>query len=663
MRSWIIRGLLALILPCGMTLSAVVAQQPSQDLEALEEEAVKQAVALVAPSVVRIETVGGLDRVGQVLTGTAPTTGVVVSADGYVISSAFNFASKPASILVTLADGRRFPAEQVAMDQSRMLTLLKVAGDNLSLTPAQAAPDDGIKVGQWAIALGRTYNSPQPSVSLGIVSAVKRIWGKALQTDAKISPVNYGGPLIDIEGRVLGVLVPLSPQATGQVAGVEWYDSGIGFAIPLADVYAALPRLKLGKDLFPGLMGITVKGRDIYEGQPTIDRVRYGSPAYDAKLKDGDQIVEIDGRKIVRHAQILHALGNKYAGDKIVVKIKRGTEELSRDLTLVDKLVPYESAYLGVLPNREPVSAPAVAGVTVRYVFADSPAQQAGIERGDVIVRCQDRDATTSSALLDQISRQRPGDKVKLTVRRGTASREIEVALTSLPDTIADDLRAVAVPAGAAPAADKAGPKLGKFEEDMPAHEHKFWAYVPEDYNADHRYSLLVWIHPGRDTMEADITKHWKPLCDEKGIILLAPKAKQPLGWNADESEFVKDAVELMLEKYAIDKSRIVLHSMTTSGPFAYQLAFKHRDLFHGVNIVQTPLTAPPPDNEPEHRVQFLLYSFANDAQHKATSATATGLRGLKFPVTLRVIEDGATEYPSNYADEMSRWLDALDRI
>ena len=75
----------------------------------------------------------------------------------------------------------------------------------------------------------------KPNISVGIVSAVNRIWGKAIQTDAKISPTNYGGPLVDIAGRVLGVLVPLSPMATDELAGVEWYDSGIGFAVPLDD--------------------------------------------------------------------------------------------------------------------------------------------------------------------------------------------------------------------------------------------------------------------------------------------------------------------------------------------------------------------------------------------------------------------------------------------
>ena len=172
---------------------------------------------MVAPSVVRIQTVGGLDRVGRVLTGTAATTGVVVSADGFVISSAFNFVSRPSSVLVTLFDGRRFPAKIVANDRARMLTLLKIEADGLSV-PRVAARKD-FRVGQWAIAMGRTYESPLPSLSVGIISALDRIWGRALQTDAKISPANYGGPLVDIRGQVIGVLVPLSQRQAGRTAG------------------------------------------------------------------------------------------------------------------------------------------------------------------------------------------------------------------------------------------------------------------------------------------------------------------------------------------------------------------------------------------------------------------------------------------------------------
>ena len=101
-------------------------------------------------------------------------------------------------------------------------------------------------------------------MAVGILSALNRVWGKAIQTDAAVSPNNYGGPLVDVRGRVLGVLVPLSPQGADELAGVEWYDSGIGFAIPLEDIQNILPRWKKGEDLHAGRAGLSLKGPNPY---------------------------------------------------------------------------------------------------------------------------------------------------------------------------------------------------------------------------------------------------------------------------------------------------------------------------------------------------------------------------------------------------------------
>ena len=104
-------------------------------------------------------------------------------------------------------------AQRIASDKSRLLTLLKIEATGLPVP--RHVPKNEIAEGQWSIALGRTLDAKRaqvPSVSVGIISATGRIWGKALQTDAKISPINYGGPMIDIEGRVQGILVPASPQ-------------------------------------------------------------------------------------------------------------------------------------------------------------------------------------------------------------------------------------------------------------------------------------------------------------------------------------------------------------------------------------------------------------------------------------------------------------------
>ena len=130
------------------------AQPPAgDDLDALQEKAIKAAVARVAPCVVRIETSGGTDIVGlgprggqQVRKGAGPTSGVIVTADGYLISSAFNFANKPASIFVSVPghkDG--YVAKLIATDTTRMLTLLKI--DATGLPVPEPAPKKDIRIG------------------------------------------------------------------------------------------------------------------------------------------------------------------------------------------------------------------------------------------------------------------------------------------------------------------------------------------------------------------------------------------------------------------------------------------------------------------------------------------------------------------------------------
>src|SRR5208282_2874215 len=174
----------------------------AEDLNTLEQKALIDAVDRVAPSVVRIETVGGLERVDRVLFGAGPTTGLIIDSKGYIVSSAFNFVNKPASILVRLPDGGRKPAKLVARDHNCQFVLLKIEPDHPLPVP-EVAPQSEMRVGQWCVAVGRTFEESRPNMAVGILSAVGRVWGKALQTDAPASPNNYGGPLIDIRGRVM----------------------------------------------------------------------------------------------------------------------------------------------------------------------------------------------------------------------------------------------------------------------------------------------------------------------------------------------------------------------------------------------------------------------------------------------------------------------------
>jgi serine protease Do len=629
-------------------------------LEQAEEQAFKEAAVLASPSIVRIDTVGGLDIVGRTLTSTAPTTGLIVSEDGFIVSSAFNFLSKPASVLITLPDGRRFPAKTIATDRLRMITLLKIEVSGLKVP--KVSPKAGIKVGQWSIALGRTYDSALPSISVGIVSAVDRIWGKAIQTDAKISPVNYGGPLVDTEGRVMGILVPLSPQGNSESAGVEWYDSGIGFAIALEDVYAVLDRLKLGEDLRPGLSGVAIKSADLYAIQPVIDRVRYNSPAYKAGFRAGDIIELVNGQPIKRLVQLFDQLKSRLEGDAIEMTVSRGEEKITQRLTLVGELLPYEVAFLGVLPQRSSVSAAAAQenGINVRFVYSDSPAATSGIKQGDRLVTVNGQAITDVAGLRDQLSRIRPETEIQLDVLRDGKLSTLSTTPGSVPQNIPDEIPAVVV----ANTEKVEEPKTGRFTGKVDGYEDEYWAFVPESYAPAQSYSLLVWLHPTNTTMEATLYREWKTICEQRGIILLAPKTSTRTGWTPNHAEYVRDAVVDFQKKYNIDASRTAVHGLASGGEFAASVAFRFPELFRGIALASAALKEAPPEHSPEFQVQFHLIYGDRDPEGGLVQRTAAGLSKLKFPVTLRKIEGHRAGYPSKDAvEEMARWLDALDRL
>ncbi|MBN2292546.1 MAG: PDZ domain-containing protein [Pirellulales bacterium] len=310
-------------------------------LDAAEEKAFRAAVARVAPSVVRLETVGGLERAEGVVFGNGPTTGLIIDDQGYIVSSGFNFLRKPDSILVQLADGSRKAARLLATDHSRKLVLLKIESGGNTVLPAPVfAERKNIRPGQWAIGVGRTFPGNHPNISVGIVSAVNRIWGKAIQTDAAVSPNNYGGPLIDIYGRVMGLLVPMSPEGEGQTAGLELYDSGIGFAVPSDDLLRSIERLKKGDDLFGGFLGIVSKQPNLSMAEAVVEGCAPGSPAQKAGLKTGDRILSVDGRKIDRATDLREAVARRYAGEKIKIEVLRNDQKMPFEIELVPPPAP-----------------------------------------------------------------------------------------------------------------------------------------------------------------------------------------------------------------------------------------------------------------------------------------------------------------------------------
>ncbi|MEX2118043.1 MAG: PDZ domain-containing protein [Pirellulales bacterium] len=675
-----IRNLFVFSLLVSLPAGVLSAQD---DIELAEERAIKAAVEHVAGSVVSIETVGGLERSGQVLFGTGPTTGLIVSDDGYVVSSAFNFAQKPTSILVSLADGTRLPAQLVATDHSRMLVLLKVAAGEPLPVP-EAAPAAQMMVGQWSIAVGRTFEGSQPNLSVGIVSALERIWGKALQTDAKISPANYGGPLVDIRGRVLGVLVPLSPTESGEVAGVEWYDSGIGFAIPLEHLNAVLPRLKAG-DLKPGLLGISMSGRDVYSDPAVIAACRPNSPAYEAGLKSGDRIVSVEGRPIERQAQLLYEINRRYAGDTVALTVQRGDEQFERPVKLVDHLEPYQRAFLGILavrsthlaepaaaepPATEPRAAdqPAAepAGVQVRYVYPESPAAKAGLQAGDVISSFNEKPLGGRDELAEALAALKVAQQVPLAIRRGDETLSLEVELAAEPETVPDELPAPAGPAPAAepePAdAEEAMPQRGVIALKVPEFQNDCLVYVPESYRTSASHGLVVWLHPAGGSKDDELVARWQGHCERLGLILIAPKAADPARWRREDIDFIKKAIDQLRQSHAIDPLRVAAVGQQMGGSLAYVLAFAHRDLVRGVAALDAPLGGSPPDNDPVYRLTFYV-TKSGSMQAQLIDAAVKLLRDRKYAVVVPAAAQQAAALSDAELAPLLRWLDSLDRL
>ena len=255
------------------------------------------------------------------------TSGVVLTSDGWVLISRFALNLDPTTVLVTVPGMGTFTAERAGEDTSRGIALVKIDAEGLPV-PEFVQPA-AVKVGQWAFALGRTFAQDEPTVHLGIVSAKDRLFGRALQIDAYTSPANYGGAVVDIHGRVLGVAVPLSPS--GRNAGVEWYDSGIGFATTIADIQPLLERMKDGQILQRGWLGVQLSTSHLGPGAKITGTPKAGA-AVEAGLRKGDVIMKVDGVDVLNGPHFQMLVSSRLGGDACAFVVQHRRTGALRDV-------------------------------------------------------------------------------------------------------------------------------------------------------------------------------------------------------------------------------------------------------------------------------------------------------------------------------------------
>lgn len=646
--------------------------QEKNDLADLEQQAIRQAAARVADAVVQIRTIGGASEVAGKLLNQGPTTGLIVSAEGYVVSSAANLAGNPTSIIVRTASDEQLPAELVGRDEVRMLALLKVDLKNLP-TELSPVPAEEVQPGQWAIALGRVFDAERTNLSVGVISATGRMHGRAVQTDANVSTANYGGPLLDIRGRVYGILVPMAPQAASsevdELAGVEFYDSGIGFAAPLTDVLTNLPRWITEGDLKRGLLGIGMKQGSPHAEAAVVTNVWPNSPAKQAGWKPGDTIIKVDGEPVENQTQLRYQVTPRYAGDTLKVTLQRGTEKLDTEVTLTEQLEPLRHAFLGMLPGRQSESANQDAekdeaedskeGVAVRAIWPDSPAQEAGMLAGDLLVKLGDRKIRSQSDALRELDAHHPGDKLNVEYRRGEEQQQKEIKLAKLPSELLGNVDM---------STDSKPDENQKFvEKAIKVAEYPNEATYYRSENASPRGGLLLWLESSKQSNEA-LAQDWKPLCLRDNLTLVIARPADSQGWGRDDLAYLKRLLGELRRVLGPDPRRLVVAGSGKSGQVAYRIALANRGFVAGVASLAAPLprTLKIPANQPSQRLAVLVVQQKDSPLAALLRQNVQQLREAGYPaaeLTLDAPRGQQQAIDAQGREELARWLDTLDRF
>lgn len=264
-----------------------------------------------------------------------PTSGVLYEADGFILTSYFNISGgiRKDGIKVTLWNGKEYVAELFGFDEERDIALLKIAEKGLPALPK--ADYSKLAQGLFVALVGRSPDKENPTINLGILSAMNRMNKAAVQTDAEMNYGNAGGALVTLKGELVGVACNIKPRTPWGQSG------GVGFACKVAEIDKLLPRLKNKEHIAAekkAFLGIRPgEGNPDVEGLQVAEVIK-DSPAEKAGIKKDDVIVEIDGKKVTDFESLRDILSEKKIGDEVTVKAKRKAKKEYEDKEFKVKL-------------------------------------------------------------------------------------------------------------------------------------------------------------------------------------------------------------------------------------------------------------------------------------------------------------------------------------
>jgi len=352
---------------------------------------------------------------------TSVGSGFVLHASGYVVTNA-HVVSRTAERQVIFGDGSAYEAQIVAADNRRDLAILKI-DPPASLDPVPLGRSSDLMVGETVVAIGNPLGY-RHTVTAGVVSALGRtlekdgevIFDNLIQTDASINPGNSGGPLLNVLGELVGINTAIRADA-----------QNIGFAIPVDRLREILPEMLDVERRYGIRTGLSVRTTG---AGCQVSEVAEDSPAEAAGLEPGRVITEIDGKRVRNRIDFHISLIEREAGEVLELRDDSGaryTLELGAraEPEAGDRL----AAQLGL--TAEPMTermARAMrlkgkAGLVVTEVEPGGPADEAGVERGDVIVRIGRHAPQTLEDVAELLSHAASGDPVDLTILRARGQR------------------------------------------------------------------------------------------------------------------------------------------------------------------------------------------------------------------------------------------------
>lgn len=365
-------------------------------------------------------------------------SGFIIDSEGYILTN-HHVLDGANSITVTLTDKREFEATIIGSDQRTDVALVKIEGEKLPTV--KIGNIDKTKVGQWVVAIGSPFGLDN-TVTAGIISAKARDTGEYtpfIQTDVAVNPGNSGGPLLNLDGEVVGI----NSQIYSRTGGFM----GISFAIPINEAMQVAKQLRETGKVTRGRIGVSISdissdvakalGLEDQEGA-LVGSVSKDGPAQEAGVIAGDIILEFNGQDIAKASDLPRIVGETAPGSKITMKVWRKGKVKRLKLTVGEfdsvDLLPNTSPKgesseaelnkLGLvvedLNNRQKEDLNVPFGVIVTQ--SNGLAASVGIRENDVILRLGQVDIKSAEQFSELVDNAKQGQAIALLIRRGDNS-------------------------------------------------------------------------------------------------------------------------------------------------------------------------------------------------------------------------------------------------